>query len=227
MVIAVTTTPAPRHHVGRRRRTARTRPPASSAPSSCRERADGGLDRVVAAHGAQLRQHRRQRPHGGARLHAAAEHAHAGDVRAGEIAGGDADARAGAPGGDRAGVHHGRGQPGPGVAQHDQAVGDRQTGGGVPREQRDPLGAEAAVTRQRRRHDLGVRVALAVQAELGRHDHLSPALGGAAALDGVDDLEHASTPSDSRSSRDRYSRLAAGRPVRLARPPAPPVARRS
>ncbi len=155
------------------------------------------------------------------------------DVRARQVAGGDADARAGAPGGDRRRVHDRRRQPGLRVAQHDQAVGDRQAPGGVLRVERDPLGAEAAVTRQRRRHDLRVGVALAVQAELGRHDDLSPALGGAAAVHGVDDLEHGhperlevvagqveQRPAGGRMAREATAASARRRPGALAVTPA-------
>ncbi len=52
------------------------------------------------------------------------------------------------------------------------------------------LAPSPAAAGQRSGHDLRVRVALAVQTQLGRHDHLSPALGGAAGVDRVDDLEH-------------------------------------
>ncbi len=215
IVIAVTTTPAPRATSAGAGHGANSTP-SRSAPSSAEKApaaaSTASWQRTVRSSGSTAASARTAAractPQPSTPTQAASG--------AGEIPGGDADARAGAPGGDRAGVHDGGGQPGPGVAQDDQAVGDRQTGGGVLREERDPLGAEAAVTRQRRRHDLGVRVALAVQAELGRHDHLSPALGRAAALHGLDDLEHGDSERLEVVPR-QIQQAAAGRPVRLAR----------
>ena len=56
------------------------------------------------------------------------------------------------------------------------------------------LGEESsapALVAERRGHDLRVGVALGVQAELGRHDHLAPPLGGAPRVDHVDDRTEA------------------------------------